>query len=43
MGLDARHAGFERLCWDDAHILGPTPKWGDWRAAPAMDGLPRPS
>ena len=28
---------FERLTWDDAHILGPTPNWGDWRVAPAMD------
>lgn len=32
---------FERLTWDDAHILGPTPNWGDWRAAPAMDEAAR--
>ena len=32
-----RPATFERLTWDDAHILGPTPNWGDWREAPAMD------
>jgi Ser/Thr protein kinase RdoA (MazF antagonist) len=30
-------AGFERLIWDYEHILGATPNWGDWRAAPAMD------
>lgn len=30
-------AGFERLIWDYHHILGATPNWGDWRAAPAMD------
>lgn len=30
-------AGFERLHWDDEHIIGGTPNWGDWRAAPAMD------
>ncbi len=36
-----RPAGFERLTWDDAHILGPTPNWGDWRDAPAMDRAAR--
>jgi Ser/Thr protein kinase RdoA (MazF antagonist) len=28
---------FERLTWDFDHILGETPNWGDWRAAPGMD------
>jgi len=32
-----RPARFERLTWDDAHILGPNANWGDWRRAPAMD------
>ncbi|MEO1194091.1 MAG: phosphotransferase [Pseudomonadota bacterium] len=32
-----RPAGFERLTWDFQHMLGSTPNWGDWRAAPAMD------
>jgi len=32
-----RPATFERLTWDDAHILGPNANWGDWRQAPAMD------
>ena len=32
-----RPATFERLTWDDAHILGPRANWGDWRRAPAMD------
>ncbi|GAB5467820.1 MAG: phosphotransferase [Rhodospirillales bacterium] len=32
-----RPAGFERLTWDFQHMLGATPNWGDWRAAPAMD------
>ena len=32
-----RPEGFERLVWDDEHIVGSTPNWGDWRAAPAME------
>jgi len=31
-----RPANFERLTWDYEHILGATPNWGDWRAAPEM-------
>jgi len=36
-----RPAGFERLTWDDEHIVGATPNWGDWREAPAMDAAAR--
>lgn len=32
-----RPANWERLHWDFDHIIGATPNWGDWRAAPAMD------
>lgn len=28
---------FERPQWDFEHMLGATPNWGDWRAAPALD------
>lgn len=38
----ARHwpqpPGFRRKRWDIPAILGPTPHWGDWRAAPGLDG-----
>ena len=43
--IHARHwrrpPHFERLVWDDAHIIGETPNWGDWRRAPAMDAAMR--
>jgi Ser/Thr protein kinase RdoA (MazF antagonist) len=29
--------GFARKRWDVTTILGPTPHWGDWRAAPGLD------
>ena len=32
-----RPQDFERLDWDFEHVIGATPNWGDWRAAPAMD------
>ena len=32
-----RPANWERLHWDFEHVIGATPNWGDWRAAPAMD------
>ena len=34
-------AGFARKRWDAETILGPRPHWGDWRAAPGLDGAGR--
>ena len=28
--------GFERLTWDEHHILGHNPNWGNWRHGPAV-------
>jgi len=33
-----RPTGFERLHWDFDHMLGARPIWGDWRAAPGVEG-----
>lgn len=30
----ARPAYFDRLAWDFAHSVGPSPNWGDWRFGP---------
>ncbi len=32
----AAPAYFTRFCWDVAAILGPWPRWGDWRLAPGL-------
>jgi Ser/Thr protein kinase RdoA (MazF antagonist) len=34
---------FERLTWDVDAVFGEAPTWGDWRAAPEVDGTVKPA